>query len=710
MRTLLIDNYDSYTYNLFQLLAAVNGQAPDVVTNDSPRARQLNLVDYDNVVISPGPGHPGKPADFGVAAEIVAAADIPVLGVCLGHQGIALRYGARVESAPQARHGHLTRVKHDGTGLFAGLPQGFTAVRYHSLCVPEPLPAALEATAWAEDGVNMGLRHRDRPLFGVQFHPESIETRYGRELLANFREMTAEYRKRPARRMIAAGAAAAHRPAPVGDPSPTDRLRLHVRKLAGQVDTEAVFAEMFTGSRRSFWLDSSRAEPGLARFSFLGDDSGPLAEFVSYRVSDHEVRVRDQRATRSVPGTVADYLDRELRRRNIDAPALPFDFTGGYVGYFGYEMRGDFGSPSSYRAAQPDACWLFADRMVVVDHEQQVTYLLGLSDGSDEVEVAARAWLDETEKVLASLPLAVTAARPTGRMVDPALVERWLVRPREHYLRDIAMCKQRLLEGESYEICLTNSLRFPAAGSGFEFYRQLRRNNPAPHAAYLDFGEFQVACSSPERYLRIDRAGMVETKPIKGTAPRGLTAAADERNRTELANSAKTRAENLMIVDLLRNDLGRVCEIDSVTVPRLMAVESYSTVHQLVSTIRGQLRAGLGAIDCLRASFPGGSMTGAPKVRTMQIIDGLEQQARGIYSGTIGFLGCNGTADLNIVIRTGVLADGEWSVGVGGAIVLDSDPEEEYEETLLKANALLHAYGAAPLGDEPHLTGIGRPS
>jgi para-aminobenzoate synthetase len=192
MKTLLIDNYDSFTHNLFQLLGEVNGEAPEVVRNDEASWDELARRGYDNVVVSPGPGRPDDPADFGVCAEAILRAEIPLLGVCLGHQGICAAYGATVGRAPEAVHGRLSTVTHTGSPLFAGIPREFRAVRYHSLCVdPGALPAELEPLAWADDGVLMAVAHRSRPLWGVQFHPESIATDHGRPLLANFRDLTA---------------------------------------------------------------------------------------------------------------------------------------------------------------------------------------------------------------------------------------------------------------------------------------------------------------------------------------------------------------------------------------------------------------------------------------------------------------------------------------------------------------------------------------
>ncbi|GAA3724266.1 aminodeoxychorismate synthase component I [Salinactinospora qingdaonensis] len=692
MRTLLIDNYDSYTYNLFQLIAEVNGVEPLVITNDEPTADRWDLEAFDNIVISPGPGHPGRFRDFGLSSQVLAESTVPVLGVCLGHQGIALGEGAEVGPAATAQHGYLAKVTHTGEGLFQGIPQVFTAVRYHSLAVHPSLPESLEAIAWAEDGTLMAIRHRSRPLWGVQFHPESIETSHGRELLENFRALTLAHHADVGERGTghdsrAHGAAAT---------AQRQQYQLHLRVVESAVDTQALFDEAFADSEEpAFWLDSAHVEPGLSRFSFLGDASGPLAETARYRVEEAAVEVTTAAGdSRTVTGTVFDYLKRELARRRVDNPGLPFSFTCGYVGYFGYEVKADCGSPNRHRSPAPDATWIFADRFVAVDHQEDMTYLVAMSDGSAESVSQAAAWLETTAAMVQSL-LGVSSDRaPLGLLPDkPSQLEPELTTDREHYLASIDACRRKLLEGESYEICLTNSVWRPVTEDGYRFYTRLRRANPAPYGAYLRLGgELEIAGSSPERFLSITRDGGVETKPIKGTTPRGATPEEDAHLRDSLTASAKTRAENLMIVDLLRNDLGRVCEVGSVHVPRLMATETYATVHQLVSTIRGQLRSDLDAVDCVRACFPGGSMTGAPKLRTMEIIDDLEPEARGVYSGSVGFLSCDGAADLNIVIRTAVRMGQHWRIGAGGAIVLDSDPVAEYDEMLLKAAAPLRAY------------------
>jgi para-aminobenzoate synthetase len=383
--------------------------------------------------------------------------------------------------------------------------------------------------------------------------------------------------------------------------------------------------------------------------------------------------------------TIFDYLDRELERLRPLAAALPFEFDCGFAGYLGYELKADCGGERAHSSPLPDAAFVFADRMLAFDHLLGHTYLLCLAE--PEGTAAADVWLDATAERLAG---PVAAAGP------PAATEFQLTRSRQPYLDDIAECKRLLREGESYEICLTNAIEATVDADPLDLYRRLRRVNPAPFSAYLRFGGLAVLSSSPERFLKVDNERGVEARPIKGTSRRDPDPDEDARLARELRESEKNRAENLMIADLLRNDLGSVCEVGSVHVPALMEVETYETVHQLVSTVRGRLRAGVSALDCGRACFPPGSMTGAPKLRTMEILDRLEGRARGVYSGAIGYFGLGGGCDLSVAIRAIVLDRGAASIGAGGAIVLQSYPEDEYEEMLLKGRAPMLAIDPAP--------------
>jgi para-aminobenzoate synthetase component I len=265
---------------------------------------------------------------------------------------------------------------------------------------------------------------------------------------------------------------------------------------------------------------------------------------------------------------------------------------------------------------------------------------------------------------------------------------------RDEFLQSVRKVKDYIAAGDCYQVNLSHRLSVDWPGTPWELYQRLRQASPAPYAAYLDCGGHQILSSSPELFLKI-RDGIVETRPIKGTRPRGATPAEDAALAQELLRSEKDRAELVMIVDLERNDLGRVCEYGSVHVPELMCLESYANVHHLVSTVRGKLRPVLGPLDCLRAAFPGGSITGAPKIRAMEIIDELEPYRRGVYTGAIGWVDGRGNAEWSIAIRTMTLVNGRAHFHVGSGIVADSDPEAEYEETLTKASGMLKALGAA---------------
>ena len=997
-RTLLVDNYDSYTYNLYHLIAAVDGAPPVVVRNDAIAWRQLapslRAGHFARVVLSPGPGTPDRSEDVGICADVLSnAVDVPVLGVCLGHQALAAVHGGVVGRAPVPMHGRLHVVVHDDSPLFAGIPSGgeagwaggaegvaddddgeggsFVVTRYHSLAVhAASLPECLIPCAWTargggdgggvpsnesatnatiEDagGVVMALRHRDRPHYGVQFHPESVCSRFGERLYRNFAAIAKAHNEGGSRTRPTEGVAGVVAPrgidpatvciSPDGGSAPVDgdgKTRLMWMRLPGALastpgGSEALFWRLFGGgdggvdvddprgrtiaAKDTFWLDSATASVAgrcpRSRFSFMGGRGGglwrrlvyalPRPERESAGASDGERGGGEPAWRTGAPppfegGTLVsvradgtretferirllDWLDARLAARSCDrterveswgeaaarraaegsvahagddAPRdpvvslsdeniddLPFDFRCGFVGYFGYEMRAECDSPTPRHVSPvPDAALYFADRVVAVDHSNDDVYLLALVP--DEIDIAglerearganlgaaaravaegmvamareeaegdARSWMAETERTVLALGSfdATRSDSPANEGDDPrrsdsthagltaAIGARAVAaldacermrreeatqegegskdagaayayeggftfrRNWDEYVGDVSACQRAIDRGETYEVCLTNELRrtaversrvegdgevggsipAPRAPDPATLYSVLRRTNPAPYAAFLCFGGCDfggssdvssdplhdvvaVCCSSPERFLRLSppaggdaasSSGVLEAKPIKGTAPRvqPLGCDADVAEASKLASSVKDRAENLMIVDLLRNDLGRVCAPGTVSVPGLMKIESYAAVHQLVSTVRGTKRAGVPAAACVAAAFPPGSMTGAPKFRTVEIIDTLEPGPRGVYSGSVGYLSvpresaagdAAGAFDLNVVIRTAVVkpglrGGGVW-VGSGGAITALSDPVGEWEEMTLKARAVLRAIRA----------------
>ncbi|GGP46702.1 aminodeoxychorismate synthase component I [Streptomyces abikoensis] len=691
MRTLIVDNYDSFTYNLAHYVAQATGYEPVVVTNDDPLWRPGHWAEFDSIIISPGPGTPERQADFGICRDIIRDSEVPLLGVCLGHQGLAHVHGGTVERAPEPRHGRSSPVLHVGTGIFTGLPSPFEVVRYHSLTV-SALPDRLEATAWTPDGILMGLRHRTRPQWGVQFHPESICTEHGHRLLANFMRWadrcghSRHHRGKPSAAVAGQSVAIAH--APEASSSGL-HLRVHTIALPTQWEPEMAYDHLFRAASHSYWLDSSRPDDRLGRFSVMGDATGPLAEVVLADVENRTVTRQKSDGTNEVLSTAfLDWLDADLRARRVDVPELPFEFALGWVGYLGYELKAECGGDAAHSSPDPDGALIFADRAVVFDHATSTTHLLALAPADDDTQ--ARAWLEATAERLSRLKGLRADATAAG---PGAAVEVSLRHDRHTYLDLIGACHEAINAGETYEVCLTNMIDAEDSIDPWGSYRFLRCTSPAPFAALLNFGTLSVLSTSPERFLRIDRHKIAESKPIKGTRPRCLTPVEDRALAEDLLASEKDRAENLMIVDLVRNDLGRCAEVGSVTVHQMFDVESYATVHQLVSTVRARLKADSSAVDCVRNTFPGGSMTGAPKIRTMRIIDELEGGPRGIYSGAIGYFSLNGATDLSIAIRTTVITPDRVRYGVGSAITTLSNPEEEYEEIAVKATPILRLLG-----------------
>jgi aminodeoxychorismate synthase component I len=389
------------------------------------------------------------------------------------------------------------------------------------------------------------------------------------------------------------------------------------------------------------------------------------------------------------------------------ADALATPFVGGAVGYFGYELAARF-EALTLRAEDdlglPDAVLLFVDRLLAHDHASGASFALGLGFGDDGASARGAAEQAAGElcgygagiaRASASARLRLAARFACGARGEAERSSSDLELEQSSYAKAIERAREEIAAGNVYQACLTRRLQRRFSGDAWALHLALRQRNPAPFACFLELPEAVIVGSSPERFLAVDADGRVESRPIKGTRPRGGDPVEDARQRRELLASAKDRAENLMIVDLVRNDLGRVCELGSVEVPELMVVEDYASVFHLVSTVRGRLRPGCDALDALRAAFPPGSMTGAPKLAAIRLLDQLEPVRRGVYSGAIGYLDARGGADLAVVIRSIVLVGERACLHTGGGIVADSEPEAEWLETIAKARPLLAALEAA---------------
>jgi para-aminobenzoate synthetase len=817
MRTLLVDNYDSYTYNLYQLIAEVTGVEPVVVLNDQVDADELDDIlgrdrsdrsdrsdHIECIVVSPGPGTPECAEDAGISSLVFSRyTDVPIFGVCFGFQCLCrVHGGAGIVRAPEPVHGRTSAVRHGGEDpLFSGIPSGedFQVVRYHSLCVdPGTLDEKVVAPlAWAaDDGAGaagegrgparpgltspllMAARHRLYPHWGVQFHPESVCTQHGRRLLENVRDMARAWNEargrvgRCSKRWLDQSLGAPD-VLPLAATKPVVSLERRMVITYEKIDaclggipggTARMVDELFVHgaagepgcTRDVFFLDSATRD--RTRFSYMGGMGGSLWRRISYALDETGAGGlltswdRQGRSCVEERASVFDWISEQAAWADTFDEArtsLPFEFLGGAVGYLGYELKCQTGGRMVHRSPNCDACFFLVDRFVCVDHHSDDVYVVALHDAAEAAEQrASEAWVHEVAGACRRMhgsrrdemcPFRDSAASVAhnGASCSRQFADECTERHSQHeYVAKVKRCREFLYAGDSYELCMTNMMTSPRARasdtSPWQYYKNLRRSNPAPYAAYLDFSAISsgkaweddpgssgrgvrvghgthadtgctsqttggrrvpqgpiVCCSSPERFLRGSPCGDLEAKPIKGTARRDPEDVhRDAEAARALLASEKNRAENLMIVDLLRNDLGRVSETGTVRVPGLMRLESFATVHQMVSTIVGRRKPSIGVGEAIRAAFPGGSMTGAPKIRSMEILDDLEDGPRGVYSGSIGYVSWNGAFDLNIVIRTAVFNNDEILAGAGGAVVVQSDPLEEYEEMRLKFDTL----------------------
>lgn len=461
------------------------------------------------------------------------------------------------------------------------------------------------------------------------------------------------------------------------------------REINADMDTPISVYKKISPKGPAYLLESVEGGENLARYSFIGFD--PFLVLTS-RGKESQITGGGQQKT--VLGSPLENLEKVINGFNVYLQAGLPRFFGGAVGYIGYDtvrFIERIEIPRLDNPCLPDCKFIFAGIVLIFDHVKRTLTIVINSHPGESPEEAYDKAEESIEKVIGAVKNNILAEdQDPGRPLACGPVDANITRA--EFIQKVAQAKEYIKAGDILQVVLSRRLRVPFRGEPFNVYRRLRTLNPSPYLYYLDFGEATVVGSSPEMLVRVEE-GVAETCPIAGTRPRGVDRAADEAFASDLLEDAKERAEHLMLVDLGRNDLGKVCEIGSIKLTRFMEVEKFSHVMHLVSNVRGRLEPGKSCFDALEACFPAGTVSGAPKVRAMQIISELEPDGRGIYAGAIGYLGFSGNLDTAIAIRTVVIHGGNAYVQAGAGIVADSDPEREYEETLNKASALLKTLG-----------------
>ncbi|SNT03197.1 aminodeoxychorismate synthase, subunit I [Anaerovirgula multivorans] len=453
---------------------------------------------------------------------------------------------------------------------------------------------------------------------------------------------------------------------------------MHIEQINTKLNSFQLYS-IFKEEPYSFFLDSGMDHEKLGKYSFIGFDP-----HLVFKSKDHRIDMIEDGVEKTYYGNPFESLKEIYKKYKIEYKSeLPF--IGGFVGYLSYDLCHHI--EKLPRTAIDDVkipdCFLgLYDGVIIIDHKNNATYVAALGIKEEAVKVVKKISNTVYEEEAKNDTITINLGNQPVELKSNFT--------KEAYIDAVNRVKDYIKAGDIYQANLTQRFECTMKETPYELYGKLRTINPAPFASFINFGEGHIVSSSPERFIQIkDR--VMEARPIKGTRPRGKTAAEDLANRNDLITSEKDKAELLMIVDLERNDLGRVAKTGTVKVTELFHLEEYATVYHLVSTVKAEMKEDCDAIDCIEATFPGGSITGAPKIRAMEIIDELEPTQRNIYTGSIGYIGLNGDIDLNIVIRTIVCKDNKAYFQVGGGIVWDSDAELEYQETLHKARALIEA-------------------
>lgn len=821
-RLLFVDAYDSFAQNIVVLFRDALDAEVTFTTIDDKLFGDLSdgdftryLQQWDGVIVGPGPGNPINPADVGWSTRLWTLSEqdlVPVLGICLGFQSLCLAFGAQIRRLKEPKHGIIGSILVKGNSILTGkdVDDTYKVTHYHSLTVhaegepnhpwsslrdcPELTTLAWDFTDEVNGPILQAVRHKIKPFWGVQYHPESICSENGPLLARNWWEEVSKWRDAAGRstnhyrRELVYPSSLSLPVSPCNQPAPTDGILDFIRysgvgELGGEVAYSSLTSRLLTVENICRALNLMKSEVVVLE-SGTSRDGTPLHTHTGRTsiigiISEQSSRLQYSCSARKVNITYPK-SGYELSLRSSDPwPLLTFwaehsrghggavdsPFWGGLMGFVSYEagLQTSLGLGPEQRPVhisddgngqkRPDIAFVHIRKSIVIDHTSGTVYVQILRRLHDPI------WLEATTTALSNLDNTCGEEEKTNngtvaslfaesKQCDAFRTQTAASRPsKQRYWNNLRSCDEEIRAGNSYELCLTDqsSVRTRISGLAndyaWSFYRSLVQRNRAPFSAFLrlqikDQG-VTIVSSSPERFLSWNRSGLCEYRPIKGTVKKGPGMTLEKA--TQILSTSKEIAENLMIADLIRHDLNSVPGIKDVRVPGLFQIEEYATVYQLVSVIQGNLpqpqspansveaesthrhlktsqgvsngTAGLPevtnqstGIDVLRRSLPPGSMTGAPKLRSCQILQGLEQKPRGIYSGVLGYLDCGGGGDFSVVIRTAYSWDDEdqldsdgsvtksWYVGAGGAVTAQSTLQGEWDEMLAKADTILNAF------------------
>ncbi|EMR09167.1 aminodeoxychorismate synthase [Pneumocystis murina B123] len=747
-KILLIDAYDSYFYNVCSLIETVLPSAELFIIRHD-QFDSVTLYEYidgfDCCILGPGPGNPGNKKDIGLFSVVWSLKEehvLPVFGICLGMQTLCLEWGGSLSRLKYVAHGIISEIQHTQQDLFEGFPEIFKVVRYHSFCVNINKSTVLEALAWTEDQngkILMGVKHKNKPFYGVQYHPESFLSEHGEKIIYNFWKIVCEFNKKERRPRIVLNKRwnNLHQTIePLGtiiewdktknqefdqkfnqkfnkksDKKFNKKLDRHNESIPIFEDAnkhETVFfevlnikisavqlvEELYLEKKELCAILESTSEPG--RYSIIGVPSEGHYTLTHTFPDMHLIKTYSDRQEK-IPldrPHIWTWLINNIHKLHVNnSSEVPFQ--GGFIGYFNYEYTiytSNIYEKSKFK--HPDVNLLFFERSIVIDVIKNQVVIQSLIENDPWVTKTAAIIRSFNNKYSNNSAFSQNSFNQNNHFQN-ILQTRIVLPDKNQYLKKIKIAKNYIKQGESYELCLTSTTRIFSSKKytpidDWNLYKHLRTLNPAPFSGYLRLNGVTLLLSSPERFLSWSSSGLCELRPIKGTLRKDPSI--DLKKATDLLKNPKDYAENLMILDLIRNDLCQIAK--NVHIPALMQVEEYQTVYQLVSVIRGTVQPPYTGIDVLAHTLPPGSMTGAPKKRSIELLRELEKKERDIYSGVFGYFSVCGGGDWSVIIRSTFRYHDEdhWNIGAGGAITSLSNPQNEWDEMILKLQSVLSLF------------------